>query len=278
MSSCIGNTDSVDLHIAAGVLTADVNVDADSIPVNPLEIVAGKGLLVLGADGWLALPATLAYLSADSTGHGFTCTTSADLTSFITPGDRIKLTNGGTVKYFLVVAISATQIMLYGGTTYTVANSAITLPYFSKQKSPVGFPLDPASWTETVSDTSDRSQASAVQNTWYNIGSLLITLPVGAWRLAWVAALATNVALRDMYTTLSTANNSESDADFTGVRGISGSSSTDPQTMGVTKNISVAAVTPYYLNSRTIATGTPTLNLLGATGSKTRLTAVSNYL
>ena len=90
-----------------------------------------------GLDGWIPAEETWTYASAT------TFTISGDKTSKYQKGDKIKLTQT-TVKYFYIIGISYsapnTTVTVTGGTDYTVANAAITLPYFSKIENPQGFP------------------------------------------------------------------------------------------------------------------------------------------
>jgi hypothetical protein len=71
-------------------------------------------------------------------------------------GDKIKLTQT-TAKYFYIIAISYsspnTTVTVTGGSDYTVANAAITLPYFSKIENPQGFPEFFAVTAPTFSST-----------------------------------------------------------------------------------------------------------------------------
>lgn len=84
-------------------------------------------------DGWITANETFTYASATT----FTC--SADLAANLSTGDKIKLTQT-SAKYFYVTGISGTTITVNGGTDYTLANAAITLPFYSKAASPTGFP------------------------------------------------------------------------------------------------------------------------------------------
>jgi hypothetical protein len=173
--TCIVDTASINLTAAAGQLSADLVVDPGAgLAPNPL-IVNAAGVYVIGSDGWIPLPTTLAFSSAD--GHTFVATTSADLRSFIGAGDKIRLVQSGVPAYFFVTAIAAGTITLYGGTDYVLAASAVSLPYFSKARSPIGFTLNPDKWTEVLKDSVDRSQAAAVAGTWYNPGSLSLAIP-----------------------------------------------------------------------------------------------------
>jgi hypothetical protein len=136
--ACVESSESIELSVSLGELTADLIVDPGAgLPPNLLE-VNPAGVYVIGADGWIPLPANLAYVSASS--PTYVATTSADLTSFISPGCKVKLTQAATVRYFEVVAITATQITLYGGDAQVLANSAITAVEFSYAPLPFAFP------------------------------------------------------------------------------------------------------------------------------------------
>jgi len=228
--------------------------------------------------GWQTGPGTWTYSSADS--PTFVLTTSVDLSAFIGVGTRIKLTQT-TVKYFIVTDISGTTITLYGGTDYTLANAAITLPYFSIMKAPIGFPLDPLKWTVSATDTSMRTQATPTQNTWYNPGSITLSVPIGSWKLSFLA----NVDIDDASAstpqfrlTLSTANNSESDASMTAAAHVVLNASTR-QGLAVyrEKHVLLAAKTSHYLNIMTPTASVDNLNIRGDIGTTT-IRAVSSYL
>jgi len=204
--------------------------------------------------GWQTGPGTWTYSSADS--PTFVLTTSVDLSSFIGVGARIKLTQT-TEKFFIVTVISGTTITLYGGTDYTLTAAAITNPYFSIMKAPIGFPLDPLKWQLQATDQTERSQASPVQGTWYNLNAAhKLDIPIGAWDLMyWVGASASKAAgtVIGAETTLSTANNSESDADFSDDALITTGSASIALKTGYhrRKNVLLASKTSYYLNVRT---------------------------
>lgn len=106
----------------------------------------GSGRFAGVHDGWVACDETLTYASAST----FTC--SATLAANLSTGDKIKLTQT-TAKYFYVVSVSGTTITVTGGTDYTLANAAITLPFYSKEATPVGFPGEFAytpTWTNVT--------------------------------------------------------------------------------------------------------------------------------
>lgn len=231
--------------------------------------------------GWFPIPtgATLTYSSADD--PTYVVTTSSDLRTYVQVGDRVKFTNNSTTFYGIVTATAAGSITLYGGTDYDVANSAITSVYFSHMKSPIGFPLDPLKWTFSATDTSMRTQATPVTNTWYNPGSITAAIPIGSWKLSYSA----NVDIDDASAstpqfrlTLSTANNSESDAAMTAAAHVVLNASTR-QGLAVyrEKHVLLASKTSHYLNIMTPSSSVDNLNIRGDIGTTT-IRAVSSYL
>jgi hypothetical protein len=93
-------------------------------------------------DGFIPLPLTPVYGSAS------TFTYPADLTGILSAGDKIKVTNNGSVKYFYVlppVTFSAgnSTVTLTGGSDYSLVNSGSPVMaslYYSKMATPTGFP------------------------------------------------------------------------------------------------------------------------------------------
>lgn len=91
----------------------------------------------VGETGWIPSTYTWTYASATT----FTIS-SVDLTSVFTKGTKLKLTQT-TDKYFYVVSSAFstnTTVTVTGGTDYTLADAAITSPYFSYVDNPRGFP------------------------------------------------------------------------------------------------------------------------------------------
>lgn len=97
--------------------------------------------------GWVAFNETLTYAS------GTSVTIVGDRTDVLSVGDKVKFTQT-TEKQFYVASVAAasgtTTLGLAAGTNYTVANAAITTPYYSKAASPQGF-LHWFGWTPTWS-------------------------------------------------------------------------------------------------------------------------------
>lgn len=104
---------------------------------------------------WVSDSNSWTYGAATGT-SAWTVSVNADVTGYISAGDRVRLTHGGATKYFIVHAVSysspSTTLTLFGGTQYALTNSAITSPSWSSHKSPVGFPLRTDYWSLSMAD------------------------------------------------------------------------------------------------------------------------------
>lgn len=249
------------------------------------ELIAGTddakfatalGLYGSVALGWFALGACT-YETADA--PTFTFSIASDVTGLLSVGQRIKLTQT-TVKYFIITAVGAfsagkTIITVYGGTDYTLANAAITVPYFSLFKAPFGFPLDPLKWTVRVTDTSDRNTATPSASTWTNLNAALtITFPIGTWDIriqGRAAARKASINFSEVKVTLSTGNNTESDKDFTAAiyEEYTGTSASHAIHLPFNrqKTLTFATKTQYYLNAWTSLSSGNLLQIDGSTST-----------
>jgi hypothetical protein len=224
--------------------------------------------------GWRTLSATLTYSSADA--PSFVISSNSDLTNVLSLGMKIMFTNNSTTFYGIVTAIgtwsgSAQLITVYGGTDYTVANSAIASPYYSVSKSPFGFPTNPEKWTVTMTSSSSTIQSSPTANTWYNVGSLTISIPIGCWNVMYecvgeivtTLGAATNAGFK---TTLSASNSSESDSDFTARKTSALPAMTgavDRFTVHKEKIVLLTSKTSYYLLAFTGTSGNTSVGIRG---------------
>lgn len=201
--------------------------------------------------GWVADENTWSFLSADS--PSFVASVNANITGSVSVGMKTQLTHGGSDKFFIVTSVSITgstsYVNLYGGTDYSLSAGAITNPKYSPEKTPFGFPPSPAKWTVSASDTTDRQQASPVQNTWYNLGSVSISIPIGVWYVSYQVTGRSDSATPRIAFTLSTANNSESDTQFTAFSGASATLVYAAVTRS--KLLTLTSKTSYFLNTRT---------------------------
>jgi hypothetical protein len=257
------------------------------------EIVLGSGGAGGVGDGWTAGTGTWSYTSADAPTF-ISSVPDADA-ALMNVGDRWKITQT-TVKYFIVVAKGSpsggfTPVTIYGGTDYTLANAAITSPYWSHVKSPLGFPTSPAKWTVTVSDNNDKKKASPTANTWYGGASayttganISLSIPIGSWRVEYTGALwadsnASQTSV-GVYIALSKSNNSEDDRDFRAfslAQGASGTLGTGTS-FQVSKLIELATKTTYYVLLSTPYSNVANLWLYGSTVKPTIIRLVCAYL
>jgi hypothetical protein len=172
-----------------------------------------EALTALVADGWIAAGETWTYASAD--GPTFTFTVSGDKTTKYSAGMRLKLTQSSTTKYFIITKVEYsspnTTITVYGGTDYVLADAAISSPYYSHHKAPAGFPLSPEKWTVSLSNSSNYSWTNPTGGTWYNVGgeNHQLSLPIGAWIVSYACCAVLTSGTADIYSTLSTSSNSE---------------------------------------------------------------------
>jgi len=232
--------------------------------------------------GWIPAGETWTYNSADDPTYTFKV--NADVTGKYSAGMKIKLTQT-TVKYFIITAVSAysggyTTITVYGGTDYDLAEAGITNPYYSMVKSPQGFLMNPDKWSVVTTYTSNGEQTSPTVNVWYNIGSVSLSIPVGVWDVSYKCEgqhyRTSGDSWCSIYATLSTANNSESDADFT-CHGFARNVLEFSSALTTRKIVSVASKTPYYLNFKTDQADTAGLHHYGGL-TKTIVKAICAYL
>ncbi len=83
--------------------------------------------------GWIPVSDSWTYASAT------TITVPSGAASIYQKGDKIKLTQT-TVKYFYIVGVADTVLTITGGTSYTLADAAISVQYYSHVANPMGFP------------------------------------------------------------------------------------------------------------------------------------------
>lgn len=122
-------------------------------------------------DGWIGSTDTWTYASAST----FTIS-GVDRTTTFTKGTRLKFTQT-TVKYAVVVSSSFstnTTVTIAVNNDYTIANAAITSPYYSYQANPQGYP----GWFNYSPSYTGFSSSPPDPIRYYIIGTL-ITLETG---------------------------------------------------------------------------------------------------
>lgn len=273
---------------ATGAGTGNFSGPGSSVAGDLVSFADTTGLLaadsgLAAASGWISAEAWT-YVSADGPTGVFSA--ASDVTGKYQPGMRIKLTQT-TAKYFIITAVGAfaagvTPITVYGGTDYVLANAAITLPFYSWAKAPFGMNISPAKWTETFTDATNRTQASPVAATWYNVGSLQLSIPIGVWLVEYMANLRSNKAaatVLDADVTLSTANNSETDLSMSAyfvTGGASGALVLEAKAH-MSRYLTLAAKTTYFLNMMS-SSSAANVGINGASDSTTIIRAICALL
>jgi hypothetical protein len=220
----------------------------------------------------------------------------ADVTNYIWKGSRIKATENSIVYYFIVSAdptetggvTTVTCLSEIDTTTPTQAKALLgataisDVAYAPPKTFPSGFPISPESWTVQNTATDYQAVVTVVTNTWYNIGSLLLSVPIGSWELSYTTSAGTYRNATDqavnIFSTLSTANNTESDVTTTarasgGRRDTTGSMA-ELQT-SISSLVSLTAKSTRYLNYKTTVTAS---NLYLVENAIRRIRATSTLL
>lgn len=294
----IANLSGLEVSFAASSSTlASVNLSA-AIE----EVWALWNTQTARPDGWKSTSRTWTYASADA--PVYQIYVSGDVSGSSDPdyklGNKVKCTNNSTTVYGFIVKLGAfdagnnrTPVDLYLGTDYTLANSAITAPYISKVKSPDGFPLNPDKWTVSTTTSDSPAKSSPTASTWYGGSGLSptgpsISIPIGAWRVIYSVvadytanlATAANVGLR---VTLSTANNSESDPEFTRSATVTlpaFASALQRGSYRAEKVLTLTSKTTYYVNmfAGNVAGTSPALTMNSGGVFRNLIRAVCAYL
>jgi hypothetical protein len=127
---------ATDLAFGSSASTSGVNGK-----VNPIEtyLTTYQNYIESALTGWNLLPSeTWSYTSVS--GILGTVTVASDATQRFQKGDKIRFTQSSTVKYFYVVSVTSTTLVITGGTDYTLTNNPITAISVSRVENPLGFP------------------------------------------------------------------------------------------------------------------------------------------
>lgn len=256
-------------------------VDIDNLP-------SGSG--GLAASGWESADA-MAFVSVDDPTGVIDFT--GDVRAKYSVGMRIKFTNATNTIFGIITDVN--QTLQTGNTRvtflheidptdslalYLMENSAITAPYYSVVKAPLGFPIDLRKWTVFVINTSLVQQLTPTAETWYNLGSISISIPIGVWKVSY-QVFATEVkgsAINHFCSiTLATANNNETDSHFNS--GLEGQSfQKAAATLFREKVLALTSKTAYYLNMIDRAGNAPTGIYFDGAVSPTIIRAECVYL
>lgn len=181
-----------------------------------------------------------------------------------------------TLDYALVMSVSGSTatVQVPEGCTIPTSGGVASAAY-SVQGSPYGWVSNKERWTVEMRNRNTTVQNTPVANTWYNLtqtsgvtGGHVLTIPVGDWVVGYKAALygttTTAATAASPFITLSTANNSESDTEFTQrIYSAIGGSTTANAMSVVADNrpLTLSSATPYYLNVKTDIANQATVQL-----------------
>lgn len=171
--------------------------------------------------GWVPVTDSWTYSSYDSTNKTGVITVPSDATLTYSVGMRVKFANNATTQYGIITKVASTALTVYFGTDYSLTNSTISSVYYSYQKAPFGFPLDPAKWT--VSADLGGITLGTTASTWYSgatagAGTTVISIPIGIWRVGFKGSLlgtAATTADTERFATLSNSSTAEEDSKYT---------------------------------------------------------------
>jgi len=193
----------------------------------------------------------------------------------------ITITKQAIVTAVGVYSGGATLITAYHGTDFTLANSTISSPYYSNEKTPRGFNTSPNKWSVIVTDVQNRIQSSpATTPTYYNWTSIVV--PIGAWRVSYrmIVGITATASSLSYYGTLSTSASAESDPEITTfLRNNYPSSASYGMDFVMTheKVYELRAKSTRYLNIAANTAGAGAISIRGDLG-KTIIKAVCAYL
>lgn len=144
--------------VEADVLWFAARGDSDkAYKTNILTTESVKDTLDDCNNGWSKVKDTWAYASAA------TITTQPGSLARYKKGDRIKIVQSGTVKYFVLTVVADALLTILVNTDYVLANETITDAWYSHELNPVGFPDWFACAAPTWSITSSIDNGSGAQ-------------------------------------------------------------------------------------------------------------------
>jgi hypothetical protein len=214
--------DASDYNAPINTIVTEINGGLDNANIKSAAAISGSKIadasIDLGAkastfDGWVGVSDAWSYASAT------TITVPSDATTKYSVGDKIKLVQSASTKYFYITAVAATLLTVTGGSDYTVANSAISGVYYSKESTPLGFPqwfaytpssvlgfsVNPtALYRFTISGRSVTVASSRTVNGTSNATNYDVALPITAKTLANMAWWGVGVSVADNGTTPTT--------------------------------------------------------------------------
>jgi len=259
----------------------------------PTQLVNSSEQLNDLSGGWIPTSVPITFVSADS--PSYLVSVNYNVTGTFGVGMKMKLTHQSSTKNFIITQVTftgtSTQLNLYGGADFTLnVTGAITNPSYSTQKSPFGFDTNPDKWTQSTITSDSPAITSPSAATWYGGAGLSptgpsLSIPIGVWRVSYKIVIDISITLVAITAvgsraTLSTANNSESDVEWTTAVSVSLPVGTDTQraTYKEEKIINLASKTTYFMNMFTGNSGVSSMTMNTAGVFRNIIKAVCAYL
>lgn len=214
------------------------------------------------------------------TAQGSAVATNAD-SPFGCQGDG---TISSTLDYSIItkIATTAVTVQVPEGCTIPTTGGVAGVSY-ATVKVPYGFPAAKGKWAVRSIYKTVLSQVSPVADTWYNLGSANITIPVGQWEvnLDFPASADRNTAgTTAVASTFSTSSSSETNTLYTQSREITATGATGIQNFGANRTSDyedVTTATVYYALVRTRSSTVQTIYQL-ADRSTMKIEIIIAYL
>lgn len=191
----------------------------------------------------------------------------------------------GTLEYGIITSNSFST-----NTTLTVqvpegcaipTSGGVSAVSYSTQAVPYGFPRQKNKWDVEYLGNTLQSYGVGTAGTWYNTGHVLI-VPTGEWKLSYqciVIAQHAGVTFLGSFSTLSTANNTDSDTRFRkSTTNIASSQTQISNEVTMLNSISATTATPYYLNLKPVNSSTTSQIDGSNSGGPTVIRAECAYL
>lgn len=234
-----------------------------SVAQTQANIQANMAVALTTATNLVFVTTDGAFTDASGVGNNLTAQGGAIATQAANPYNAI--------EYGVITSISysspTTTMTIFTGKSGAMPNQTLSNPQYSLVKEPYGFPGGKDKWDIVSTYKVATGQTTPSTSTWYNSGTQL-SIPTGSWDVEWNAILQTNnsggVTTQEVYGTLSTANNSESDNNWTAHIQFNGATAAIDIENTVEKHnpMSVASQTVYYLNLESVV-ATSAINFKG---------------
>ncbi len=189
----------------------------------------------------------------NAAGNNLTAQNSASYTSGLSPyGTDGNGVSAGTTDIGMIMNVSTTTVVLQVPEGCSVPTSGgVSAVAHSTDDSPYGWVSDITRWAIRTFVRSDQNTGAVAANTITNLSSLQISVPIGFFNIGYsMRGIVTHTgsSFLTQYVNLSTSASSVTDLELFTALPLNNTSLTEVDSdMTVDKNVSLSAMTPYYL-------------------------------